>query len=79
MTSLLPVLNAVTLNRYHLQVKAYDIPLDIESFSAREALSECYHYDIVLTSTNQDIDPSLMLIKDVTFIMQTLPETSLRI
>jgi type VI secretion system secreted protein VgrG len=78
MTSLPPVLNTNTLNRYHLQVKGGDIPLDVESFSAREALSECYRYDIVLTSRNQDIDPALMLMKDVTFIMQTLPETRFR-
>lgn len=79
MTSLPPVLNADTLNRYHLQIKGCDIPLDVESFDAREALSECYRYDIVLTSSNQDIDPSLMLMKDVTFIMQSLPQTALRI
>lgn len=79
MTTLPPVLNTRTLNRYHLQVKGSDIPLDVESFEAREALSECYRYDITLTSRDQDIDPSAMLMKDVTFIMQTLPETTLRI
>ncbi|MCW1830209.1 type VI secretion system Vgr family protein, partial [Enterobacter asburiae] len=79
MTSLPPVLNADTLNRYYLQIKGCDIPLDVESFDAREALSECYRYDIVFTSSNQDIDPSVMLMKDVTFIMQSLAETALRI
>ncbi|WP_428943829.1 type VI secretion system Vgr family protein [Pantoea sp. FN060301] len=78
MTTLPPVLNTTTLNRYHLQIKGCDIPLDVESFNAREALSECYRYDIVLTSPDQDIDPSVMLMADVTFIMQTLPETRLR-
>ncbi|MCW1830217.1 phage late control D family protein, partial [Enterobacter asburiae] len=79
MTSLPPVLNADTLNRYYLQIKGCDIPLDVESFDAREALSECYRYDIVFTSSNQDIAPSVMLMKDVTFIMQSLAETALRI
>ncbi|MDH2067435.1 type VI secretion system Vgr family protein [Pantoea sp. GD03673] len=79
MTTLPPVLNGTTLNRYHLQVKGSDIPLDVESFTAREALSECYRYEIVLTSVNQDIDPSSVLMKNVTFIMQSLPETALRI
>lgn len=78
MTSLPPVLNATTLNRYHLRIKGTDFSLDVESFTAREALSECYRYDIVLTSPEQDIDPALILLKDVTFIMQTLPETRFR-
>lgn len=78
MTTFPPALNGTTLNRYHLQVKGSDTPLDVESFTAREALSECYRYDILLTSISQDIDPSSMLMKDVTFIMQTLPETTLQ-
>lgn len=78
MTTVSPVLDALTLNRYHLKVKGCTAPLDVESFQGREGLSTRYRYDVVLTSADKDIDPSVMLMKNVTFIMQTLPEAALR-
>ncbi|MDH2067453.1 type VI secretion system Vgr family protein [Pantoea sp. GD03673] len=53
MTSLPYVLNADTLDRYHLQIKGCDIPLDVESFDAREALSECYRYILRTPAANE--------------------------
>ncbi|KEY59312.1 type VI secretion system Vgr family protein [Serratia sp. DD3] len=79
MTSLPPILTGLTLNRYHLLVKGNNASLDVESFEGREGLSELYRYTIVLTSPEQDIDPATMLMKDASFIMQTLPQTAYRI
>lgn len=78
MTTASPVLDALTLNRYHLKVKGCTAPLDVESFQGREGLSTRYRYDVVLTSADKDIDPSVMLMKNVTFIMQTLPQAAFR-
>ena len=78
MTTVSPVLDALTLNRYHLKVKGCSAPLDVESFTGREGLSTRYRYDVVLSSTDGDIDPALMLMKNVTFIMQTLPQPVFR-
>lgn len=78
MTTVSPVLDALTLNRYYLKVKGCSAPLDVESFTGREGLSTRYRYDVVLTSTDGDIDPALMLMKNVTFIMQTLPQPVFR-
>lgn len=78
MTTVSPVLDALTLNRYYLKVKGCTAPLDVESFQGREGLSTRYRYDVVLTSADKDIDPSVMLMKNVTFIMQTLPEAAFR-
>ncbi|WP_337264551.1 MULTISPECIES: type VI secretion system Vgr family protein [unclassified Serratia (in: enterobacteria)] len=76
MTTLPPVLTGLTLNRYHLLVKGSNAPLDVESFEGHEGLSELYRYTLILTSPEQDIDPATMLMKDVSFVMQTLPQTA---
>lgn len=78
MTTIPPVLDALSLNRYHLKIKGCTTPLDVESFHGREGLSTRYRYDVELTSADKDINPSAMLMKNVTFIMQTLPETAFR-
>lgn len=44
MTTVSPVLDALTLNRYHLKVKGCTAPLDVESFQGREGLSTRYPY-----------------------------------
>jgi len=76
MTTIPPVLDALSLNRYHLKIKGCTTPLDVESFRGREGLSTRYRYDVELTSADKDINPAAMLMKNVTFIMQTLPETA---
>lgn len=78
MTTIPPVLDAQSLNRYHLKIKGCTTTLDVESFHGREGLSTRYRYDVELTSADKDINPSAMLMKNVTFIMQTLPETAFR-
>lgn len=78
MTTIPPVLDALSLNRYYLSIKGCTVPLDVESFQGREGLSTRYRYDVVLTSADKDIDPAVMLAKNVTFTMQTLPETAFR-
>lgn len=78
MTTIPPVLDAQSLNRYHLKIKGCTAPLDVESFQGREGLSTRYRYDVVLTSTDTDIDPAMMLMKNVSFIMQTLPQVAFR-
>lgn len=76
MTTIPPVLDALSLNRYHLKIKGCTTPLDVESFRGREGLSTRYRYDVELTSADKDINPAAMLMKNITFIMQTLPETA---
>ncbi|WP_047607621.1 type VI secretion system Vgr family protein [Rahnella aquatilis] len=78
MTTIPPVLDALTLNRYHLKIKGCTAPLDVESFTGREGLSTRYRYDVVLTSADKDIDPAMVLMKNATFIMQTLPQAAFR-
>ncbi|ELY3998361.1 type VI secretion system tip protein VgrG [Cronobacter sakazakii] len=78
MTTISPILDALSLNRYHLKIKGCTAPLDVESFEGREGLSTRYRYDVRLTSSDKDIDPAMMLMKNVTFIMQTLPQTAFR-
>lgn len=78
MTTVPPIPGTLSLNRYHLKVKNCTAPLDVESFHGREGLSTCYRYDVQLNSPDKDIDPATMLMKNVTFIMQTLPQTAFR-
>ncbi|MEA9393646.1 type VI secretion system tip protein VgrG, partial [Acerihabitans sp. TG2] len=66
----------LTLNRYHLLVKGSHAPLDVESFDGHEGLSALYRYTLILSSPEQDIDPATMLMKDVSLVMQTLPQTA---
>ncbi|WP_431221848.1 type VI secretion system Vgr family protein [Serratia sp. L9] len=62
------------LNRYRLEVQGCDAALDVESFTAREQLSDVYRYQIKYTSATKDIAPQQMLRKGATLTMQTLGE-----
>ncbi|TCW00159.1 type VI secretion system Vgr family protein [Biostraticola tofi] len=57
---------AGSLNRYQLQVAGGGSLLDVESFSATEALSQTFCYRIVFTGSHS-LSPASMLLKDATF------------
>lgn len=60
-----------TLNRYRLDIPSYLSPLDVEDFSGSEGLSQMYHYDILFTSMDKDIDATQLLSKPASLTMGT--------
>lgn len=59
----------IALNRYQLDIPSCPSPLDVESFSGTEMLSQLYHYSISFTSADKDIDVAHMLIKPASLTM----------
>lgn len=43
------------LNRYRLDIPSCTASLDVEEFNGKEFMSELYHYDIIFTSSDQNI------------------------
>lgn len=64
-------LTGTTLNRYRLDIPSCLSPLDVEDFSGNEGLSNTYHYNILFTSTDKNIDADQLLRKPVTLTMGT--------
>ncbi|CNI13159.1 Rhs element Vgr protein [Yersinia massiliensis] len=64
-------LNGTTLNRYRLDIPSCTSPLDVEDFSGNEGLSNTYHYNILFTSTDKNIDADQLLRKPATLMMGT--------
>ncbi|ANS42250.1 hypothetical protein Q5A_008915 [Serratia inhibens PRI-2C] len=58
-----------TLNRYCLDIPSCSSELDVEDFSGREGMSQTYHYDILFTSSDKDIDATQLLRKSATLTM----------
>lgn len=61
------------LNRYRLDIPSCTSSLDVEEFSGREFMSELYHYTVLFTSSDQNIDAAQLLSKPATLIMGTGP------
>ncbi|EML2224171.1 type VI secretion system tip protein VgrG [Klebsiella aerogenes] len=59
----------IALNRYQLDIPSCPSPLDVESFSGTEMLSQLYHYSISFTSADKDIDVAHMLSKPASLTM----------
>lgn len=64
-------LTGTTLNRYRLDISSCLSPLDVEDFSGNEGLSNTYHYNILFTSTDKNIDADQLLRKPATLTMGT--------
>ncbi|CNK41252.1 Rhs element Vgr protein [Yersinia enterocolitica] len=64
-------LTGTTLNRYRLDIPSCLSPLDVEDFSGNEGLSNTYHYNILFTSTDKNIDADQLLRKPATLTMGT--------
>ncbi|MEZ3499342.1 type VI secretion system Vgr family protein [Pantoea sp. KPR_PJ] len=61
------------LNRYRLHIPSCTADIDVENFSGKEFMSELYYYQIVFTSSDQNINSAQLLIKPATLTMGTGP------
>ncbi|WP_299998734.1 type VI secretion system Vgr family protein [uncultured Cedecea sp.] len=61
------------LNRYRLDIPSCTASLDVEEFNGKEFMSELYHYDIIFTSSDQNIISAQLLTKPATLTMGTGP------
>ncbi|ATF94587.1 Uncharacterized protein conserved in bacteria [Cedecea neteri] len=61
------------LNRYRLDIPSCTASLDVEEFNGKEFMSELYHYDIIFTSSDQNISSEQLLTKPATLTMGTGP------
>ena len=61
----------LSLNRYQLDIPSCSSRLDVEDFSGAEGMSQMYHYDILFTSEDKDIDASSLLSKPARLTMGT--------
>lgn len=61
------------LNRYRLDIPSCTASLDVEEFNGKEFMSELYHYDIIFTSSEQNISSAQLLTKPATLTMGTGP------
>ncbi len=60
-----------TLNRYRLEIPSCASVVDVEEFSGTEAMSQMYHYDILFTSQDKDIDAAQLLRQPASLRMGT--------
>ena len=61
------------LNRYHLDIPSCTAALDVESFTGKEFMSEIYYYQVIFTSSDQNISSAQLLTKPATLTMGTGP------
>ncbi|WP_274240490.1 MULTISPECIES: type VI secretion system Vgr family protein [Enterobacter] len=61
------------LNRYRLDIPSCTALLDVETFSGKEFMSELYYYQVIFTSSDQNISSAQLLTKPATLIMGTGP------
>ncbi|EKK5270388.1 type VI secretion system tip protein VgrG [Cronobacter dublinensis] len=61
------------LNRYYLDIPSCTAALDVESFTGKEFMSELYHYQVIFTSSDQNISSAQLLTKPATLTMGTGP------
>ncbi|MCR1552235.1 MAG: type VI secretion system tip protein VgrG [Enterobacter cloacae] len=61
------------LNRYHLDIPSCTAALDVESFTGKEFMSELYYYQVIFTSSDQNISSAHLLTKPATLTMGTGP------
>lgn len=74
--SLRNTLSALTeggLNRYRLDIPSCTASLDVEIFSGKEFMSELYHYTVLFTSSDLNINATELLSKPATLTMGTGP------
>lgn len=61
------------MNRYRLDIPSYTAALDVETFTGKEFMSELYHYQVIFTSSDQNISSAQLLTKPATLTMGTGP------
>lgn len=61
------------LNRYRLDIPSCTASLDVEEFNGKEFMSELYHYNIIFTSSDQNISSAQLLTRPATLTMGTGP------
>lgn len=61
------------LNRYRLDIPSCTAFLDVETFSGKEFMSELYYYQVIFTSSDQNISSAQLLTKPATLTMGTGP------
>ncbi|WP_370430522.1 type VI secretion system Vgr family protein [Klebsiella michiganensis] len=61
------------LNRYHLDIPSCTAALDVETFTGKEFMSELYYYQVIFTSSDQNISSAQLLTKPATLTMGTGP------
>jgi len=61
------------LNRYRLDIPSCTADIDVENFSGKEFMSELYYYQIIFTSSDQNISSAQLLTRPATLTMGTGP------
>ncbi|SAC73984.1 Rhs element Vgr protein [Enterobacter hormaechei] len=61
------------MNRYRLDIPSCTAVLDVETFTGKEFISELYHYQVIFTSSDQNISSAQLLTKPATLTMGTGP------
>lgn len=61
------------LNRYHLDIPSCTAALDVETFTGKEFMNELYYYQVIFTSSDQNISSAQLLTKPATLTMGTGP------
>jgi len=61
------------LNRYRLDIPSCTASLDVEEFSGKEFMSELYYYQIIFTSSDQNINSAQLLTRPATLTLGTGP------
>ena len=61
------------LNRYRLDIPSCTASLDVEEFNGKEFMSELYYYEVIFTSSDQNISSAQLLTKPATLTMGTGP------
>jgi type VI secretion system secreted protein VgrG len=61
------------LNRYRLDIPSCTALLDVETFSGKEFMSELYYYQVIFTSSDQNISSAQLMTKPATLTMGTGP------
>ncbi|QMM55209.1 type VI secretion system tip protein VgrG (plasmid) [Enterobacter sp. RHB15-C17] len=61
------------LNRYRLDIPSCTASLDVKEFNGKEFISELYYYEVIFTSSDQNISSAQLLTKPATLTMGTGP------
>ncbi|EEU6243739.1 type VI secretion system tip protein VgrG [Salmonella enterica] len=61
------------LNRYRLDIPSCTASLDVEEFNGKEFMSELYYYEVIFTSSDQNISSAQLLTRPATLTMGTGP------
>ncbi|MBD8108719.1 type VI secretion system Vgr family protein [Erwinia persicina] len=61
------------LNRYRLDIPSCTASLDVEEFNGKEFMSELYYYEVIFSSSDQNISSAQLLTKPATLTMGTGP------